>query len=60
MPWTAIPFNETAKKDEIVAKYDIEGMPALVIIGRDGTVKSTEGRDEVVELGAAAFQKWIN
>jgi nucleoredoxin len=61
MPWTAIPWSEQAKKEELNARFEIEGMPSLIIIDGDGNLKSKEGRDQIIELGPIeAFRRWAD
>ncbi|XP_013791809.1 nucleoredoxin-like protein 2 isoform X2 [Limulus polyphemus] len=55
--WLAIPFQSGASSN-VKAKYNITGIPALVIVKKDGTLISKNGRGEVQSLGPRAFQNW--
>ena len=40
-------------------KYEVTGIPTLVVVTRKGEVISRNGRSEVMEKGPQIFQKWI-
>jgi len=58
MPWLALPFNDRQRKESLSARYGIRGIPSLVILGEDGTVITTEGRNEVMGDPEAARFPW--
>jgi len=43
-PWLALPFNDRAKKDALSKKFKVQGIPAVVILGPDGSVITKDGR----------------
>jgi len=56
MPWLAIPFDNEDKKDGCSEKYEISGLPTLVLLdGETGEVITNSGRGLVDEYGADAF-----
>ena len=56
MPWLAIPFDNEDKKDACSEKFDISGLPTLVLLnGENGEIISKGGRALVEEYGADAF-----
>ena len=56
MPWLAIPFDNEFKRDECNEKYEISGLPTLVLLdGETGKVITNSGRSLVDEYGADAF-----
>ena len=56
MPWLAIPYNNNDEKDACSEKYDVEGLPTLVLIdGETGETITDEGRGAVGEFGADGF-----
>ena len=57
MPWKAVAFN-SMKKTELLTKYSIRGIPALIILDKDGEMISSAGRTDVASKGAAAFDDW--
>tara|TARA_B100000959_G_C14902501_1_gene591575 strand:- start:170 stop:703 length:534 start_codon:yes stop_codon:yes gene_type:complete len=58
MPWPAIP-NNGEHADKLNDLFGIQGIPALIIVSPDGKVVSTQGRDDVVTQGSAAFEVWL-
>jgi len=48
MPWTALPFADREQKSKIAAKFDVQGIPMLVVLdGETGQVLTQNGRGEV-------------
>jgi nucleoredoxin len=46
MPWAAVPFQ--AKSGEAIAeKYNVTGIPKLLVLGKDGKLLTSEGRNLV-------------
>ena len=39
-------------------RYGVQGIPMLVIIGRNGELVTSQGRNEVSQMGSAAFDRW--
>ncbi len=57
MPWLALPFGDP-KIQELVGRYKIRGIPALVIVDGDGKTITTQGRGAIGAKGAKAFDDW--
>jgi len=53
MEWPAIPF-ESSLRQELGAKYGIEGIPSLVIVDDQGNLITKNGRSEMSDSDAAA------
>jgi nucleoredoxin len=50
MPWTAVPFANRNQKDQLSQKFNVSGIPKLIVLnGADGKVVSENGRGEVVK-----------
>jgi len=47
MPWLALPYADRAAKDMLNKKFKVNGIPALVIVDKDGQTITTDGRGEV-------------
>ncbi|CAF1632899.1 unnamed protein product [Adineta ricciae] len=48
MPWLTLDFNEQDKKDEIENKFEISGIPKLILIDGDtGDVICTDAREQI-------------
>lgn len=58
MPWLALPF-ESRNKDNLAKKYQVRGIPRLVILDAQGKVLSDDAREAVMAKGAKAFQDWL-
>ena len=48
--WLAIPFGSPAVQ-ALSSHFGVSGIPALVVVGRDGAVIRQEARQEVMALG---------
>lgn len=56
--WFALPFgSEVITKLE--TKYNITGIPTLVIVKKDGTVVTEDGDCDIESKGAEAYKDWI-
>lgn len=47
MPWKALHFDERGVKGQLSKLFDVQGIPSLVFISRDGEVISKNGREKV-------------
>lgn len=57
MPWLTLPFKDS-RCDAASDEYGCEGIPYLVVLTKEGIVVTKNGRGDVMQKGAAAFQKW--
>ena len=56
MPWLAIPFDNEEEKNNCSIKFEVEGLPTLVLLdAENGNVISEDGRKIIDEYGADAF-----
>ncbi|XP_035229749.1 nucleoredoxin-like protein 2 isoform X2 [Stegodyphus dumicola] len=55
--WLAIPHGSPVA-EQLKKKFNIQGIPTLVVIKKDGSVITTNGRSDVEKKGAAAFKEW--
>ena len=46
MPWHALPFDNREKKGTLAQKFNVSGIPKLVVLGGDGSLVSENGRAE--------------
>jgi hypothetical protein len=42
------------------SKYGVSGIPCLVVVKKDGTIITKDGRSDVHRFGASCFQQWAN
>ena len=54
--WAVEHGSETAQA--LKTKYGITGIPALVVVKKDGTLITKDGRGGVQKDGPAAMQQW--
>lgn len=57
MPWIAVRFPDK-NRDELKKKYNVQGIPTLVVIDSAGKTISANARSDVANKGAAAFDAW--
>lgn len=57
MQWLALPFGD-ARIQALASRYDIRGIPALVVIDSNGNTITTNGRAAIAAQGAKAFDTW--
>ncbi|XP_059447545.1 probable nucleoredoxin 1 isoform X2 [Corylus avellana] len=55
MPWLAIPFSDSEKRDLLNEEFKVRGIPTLVIIGEDGKVVSDSGVEIIREYGVEGY-----
>jgi len=49
MPWTAVPFADRERKSELSQKFNVQGIPMLVVLdGETGNQISVDGRGDVM------------
>ena len=48
--WLAIPFGSPSVQT-LSAHFGVRGIPALIVVGRDGSIISRDGRQEVMDMG---------
>ena len=57
-PWLAIPFNDS-RVMELKQMYAITAVPILVVIRKDGTVVTTNGRNDIYSMEEDAINHWL-
>jgi nucleoredoxin len=53
--WLALDYDERALKSDLSSIFDIEGIPTLVLLKKDGTILSTDGAEIVMKYGSESF-----
>jgi nucleoredoxin len=59
MNWLAVP-HDSPLREQLQQKYDIQGIPSLVIVDDQGNLITKEGRSEMGDSGAEALVKWTS
>uniref|UniRef100_A0A023FH01 Thioredoxin domain-containing protein n=1 Tax=Amblyomma cajennense TaxID=34607 RepID=A0A023FH01_AMBCJ len=57
--WYAVKFGDPFQQ-ELKTKYGISGIPTLIVVKRDGTVITANGRGDIQTQGPRAFVDWAN
>ena len=47
MPWIALPFDESKINEKLNEKYNVEGIPTLIVVDQSGKTITTDGRSEI-------------
>ncbi|KAF5204287.1 Nucleoredoxin [Thalictrum thalictroides] len=55
MPWLAIPFSDLQSKKNLTQKFQIEGIPSLVILDSSSKPIQTDGVELIYRYGVQAF-----
>ncbi|OAY74088.1 putative nucleoredoxin 2 [Ananas comosus] len=55
MPWLAVPFTDLRSRRYLTQRFQIEGIPSLVVLGPNGELVSADGVELVCRYGARAF-----
>ena len=58
MPWLALPKGD-ARLGPIAKKYEVKGVPRLIIIKPDGTVLEQNGVTKLTEGGPEAIETYL-
>ena len=58
VPWTAVPYNPD-RIASILERFDIEVIPKLYLLNRDGSIAHTECRQDIVSKGPDAINDWL-
>mmetsp|Transcript_119914 Transcript_119914/g.274751 ORF Transcript_119914/g.274751 Transcript_119914/m.274751 type:complete len:281 (-) Transcript_119914:171-1013(-) len=49
MPWLALPFADRARKEQLSQKFQVRGIPTLVLLKSSGELITLDGRSAVCE-----------
>eukprot|EP00252_Welwitschia_mirabilis_P001358 TRINITY_DN1123_c0_g1_i1.p1 TRINITY_DN1123_c0_g1~~TRINITY_DN1123_c0_g1_i1.p1 ORF type:complete len:579 (+),score=110.09 TRINITY_DN1123_c0_g1_i1:346-2082(+) len=55
MPWLAVPFSDASTKENLGEVFKVEGIPHLVILGKDGHVLTDSGVEIIRDFEADAY-----
>lgn len=58
MKWLAIPGARSNEANSLASRFQVRGIPALVVLAPDGTVITPNGRDDVAASPDTALAKW--
>ena len=55
--WLALAHG-SPEVSALSTKFGVRGIPALIVVTRDGERVRTDGRQDIMSLGASAFSTW--
>jgi hypothetical protein len=58
MPWLAVS-PQSSEANALVQRYDVRWVPTLVMMDGAGNTISLNGREEVTQRGAGAYDDWL-
>jgi nucleoredoxin len=58
MPWPSVKFSEEEARTSLGERFGVQGIPQLIILGKDGKLITREGRAAVAKDKDAAIQAW--
>merc|ERR1711904_410245 len=58
MPWLALDFEDRKRKAQLSGMFGVRGIPALVIVDKDGSVITKEGRGAISSDPQGAKFPW--
>ena len=59
MPWLALPKGDT-RLPALAKKYEVKGVPRLVVLKPDGTVIDSNGVTKITKEGPAAIEEYLS
>lgn len=57
-PFLALPFSDKKRGDYLNRKYQVTGIPLLVVLNKDGSVASIDGRGDVTRFNDNVMEYW--
>ena len=61
MPWCALDYADRNTQDKVSDKYEVSGIPSLVIVDSKGNTITTSGRNDVMKNSSnitSAYDAW--
>lgn len=58
MKWLSVPGASSPEAQKLAQKFQIQGIPSLIVLGPDGSVITESGREDVMIAPDKALRKW--
>ncbi|UJR12294.1 hypothetical protein I4U23_017005 [Adineta vaga] len=58
MPWKALPFSDRTRERTLREKFNVTGIPCLIVLSSTCEILTSEGVAEVNTNGADAIRRW--
>jgi len=55
MPWLALPFSDENTRKKIDQAFQVDGIPSLIFLDKEGRVITTEGVEIIEEYGVEGY-----
>ena len=59
MPWLAIPFGQRERSMEVASKFEVDAIPSIILLKKDGEVVTKEGYQDLLSMGEGALDHWL-
>jgi nucleoredoxin len=59
MPWVALPYADRDRKDALSKKFKVQGIPSFVMLDKDGSTITTDGRSQVSSDPTGEDFPWV-
>lgn len=58
MPWLSVPFDNQAVRSQLGQQYGVSGIPALILVDKNGKSLRASCRNDVMAKGPQAIEEW--
>lgn len=58
MPWLIIPWAD-ARHNNLVSQFNVRSIPKLIVLQKNGTVLTYDGKPDVLAQKEEAFENWL-
>lgn len=58
MKWLSVPGAGSKEAEALAKRFEIRGIPALIVLSPDGSVVTADGRSDVSSSPETALRKW--
>lgn len=58
MKWLTVPGAQSKEARQLAERFEIRGIPALIVLAPDGNVVTASGREDVMLSPDTALEKW--
>lgn len=58
MKWPSVPGTRSKAANALAKRFQVRGIPALVVLAPDGSLVTPDGREDVMNFPQTALRKW--
>ena len=59
MPWLAVPYSSAAVRKELSLKFEVGGIPSLILVNKENVLITDNARAEVNQDTNALVSYWF-